>query len=774
MDSVLYVDDEVNLLEIGRIFLEESGEFRVETSVSAKKALDLMALRPYDAIISDYQMPGMDGIAFLKAIRERFGDIPFILFTGRGREEVVIDAINNGADFYLQKGGDVDAQFAELSHKIRQAVRRKRAEVALYKNEERMRFALEGANDGIWDVDLTTGRAYLSPRGCEILGYTFEEFQQVSGDWTKLINPLDMSATQEALAQYRAGKTALLEIEQRIRMKSGDWKWILSRGKAVEYDAAGNPVRMTGTHTDITGRKNAEKEILESRRLLDAMASNIPGVVYRIHVTPEGTYGYDYISDRCLQILGIENDRETFFDRFTGCVVPEDRDRFISSVRHAISTKTLWEFEGRFVRPSGETIWVSVISSPKMENDRLVFDGVLFDISDRKRAEQDLVRKNEELNASYEQVAAAEEELRGNLDEMTRTEQALRESETNYRLLADNGSDTIWVMRMDGVFTYHSPAVMQLRGFTPEEANRIGMEQALCPESLAFVRKKFQEEAEKPVGEQWQDGIYELQMYRKDGGTVWVEASVRAIRDRGGNLTGLQGSARDITERKRAEVTLRRLHKKLDVLSQLTHQDLMTQIYVLNSYLELAKSEAKGSEGIIRNIENGERAVRSIREITEFTRDYHNAGAKPPKWQNVKLAFILGLSHIPSGNIRHSIETENLEIFSDQLLEKAFRGLLENSLEHGGRVSRIHVWQVPAPDGITIVFEDDGIGIPPTKKEQIFLYGEGARSSLRGLSFVREILDITGITIRETGEPGKGARFEMMVPKGHYRHASRQ
>ncbi len=92
MISVLYVDDEAGLLEIAKLFLEKDGEFRVDTRISAQEALASPKIRSYDAIIADYQMPGMDGIAFLKVVREKFGDIPFILFTGRGREEVVIGA----------------------------------------------------------------------------------------------------------------------------------------------------------------------------------------------------------------------------------------------------------------------------------------------------------------------------------------------------------------------------------------------------------------------------------------------------------------------------------------------------------------------------------------------------------------------------------------------------------------------------------------------------------------------------------------------------------
>jgi CheY-like chemotaxis protein len=127
MFHILYVDDEPDLLEIGRLFLEHTGQFTVETITSAPTALALLKTTDFDAIISDYQMPEMDGIAFLKIVRAAGKDIPFILFTGRGREEVVIQALNEGADFYLQKGGESRSQFAELGHVITRAVERKRA-----------------------------------------------------------------------------------------------------------------------------------------------------------------------------------------------------------------------------------------------------------------------------------------------------------------------------------------------------------------------------------------------------------------------------------------------------------------------------------------------------------------------------------------------------------------------------------------------------------------------------------------------------------------------
>jgi DNA-binding response OmpR family regulator len=128
MISVLYVDDEQDLLEIGKLYLERTGEFRVATVTSAPVAISIIQSEKYDAIISDYQMPDMNGIDLLKKIRASGNTIPFIIFTGRGREEVVIQALNEGVDFYIQKGGDPGLQFAELAHKVRQAVHTKQAE----------------------------------------------------------------------------------------------------------------------------------------------------------------------------------------------------------------------------------------------------------------------------------------------------------------------------------------------------------------------------------------------------------------------------------------------------------------------------------------------------------------------------------------------------------------------------------------------------------------------------------------------------------------------
>ncbi|MEI7433591.1 MAG: CHASE4 domain-containing protein [Methanomicrobiales archaeon] len=230
--------------------------------------------------------------------------------------------------------------------------------------------------------------------------------------------------------------------------------------------------------------------------------------------------------------------------------------------------------------------------------------------------------------------------------------------------------------------------------------------------------------------------------------------------------TALKNSEQEL---RKFSTSLATTNQKLNILSRLTRKDLNNQIFVLNSYLELAKHQLTGPGSIDKTFEGMVVAIRETQKIIEYTQDYQDMGAKPPIWQNVKTTSLLGLSHISIGNIQHSLETGDLEIFADPLLEKVCQRLFENSFIHGEHVTLIRVWYATTTGGVTIFFEDDGIGIPREKKEKIFLRGDGSRASRGSLIFVREILDITGISIQETGEPGKGVRFEITVPNGAYR-----
>jgi PAS domain S-box-containing protein len=171
MFSILYVDDNADLLELGRLYLETTGDFSVTTTDSADHALSLLSRQSFDLILSDFDMPVMNGIGFLSEVRTQYRDIPFILFTGRGREEIVVEAIDKGADFYLQKGGDVKSQFAELAHKIRQAVRRHRAERALAESRDYLDKIFFSVKAGILIIDAATHTILdINPAAADLIG----------------------------------------------------------------------------------------------------------------------------------------------------------------------------------------------------------------------------------------------------------------------------------------------------------------------------------------------------------------------------------------------------------------------------------------------------------------------------------------------------------------------------------------------------------------------------------------------------------------------------
>jgi PAS domain S-box-containing protein len=145
-----------------------------------------------------------------------------------------------------------------LLRRIDQGILQQQA--SLRESEERLDFAMKGAHDGLWDEDLRTHAVFLSPRGCEMFGYSPEEFREAVSSWNAMVHPDDLPAAQEALAEHLEGRSPFFRIEQRLKTKTGDYRWVLTRGKVSVRTPAGRPVRMTGTHTDITDRRLAEEQ----------------------------------------------------------------------------------------------------------------------------------------------------------------------------------------------------------------------------------------------------------------------------------------------------------------------------------------------------------------------------------------------------------------------------------------------------------------------------------------------------------------------------------
>ena len=261
MISVLCVDDEPVLLDIEKAFLEQKKEFHVETATSGAEALRRLKSNSIDAVVADYQMPEMDGIELLKNIRSHDG-LPFILFTGRGREEVAIEAINNGVDFYIQKGGDPVAQFAELAHKIRQAVKRWKAERLLVESEQKFHTFAEFTHDWEYWQAPDNSFVYTTPACERTTGYTQEEFQGNADLINTIVHPDDRALWYNHRHTTTAA-ASVKSVEFRIIRKDGEIRWISHRCQPVQ-DPHHNILGIRAGNTDITERKLMEVALRES------------------------------------------------------------------------------------------------------------------------------------------------------------------------------------------------------------------------------------------------------------------------------------------------------------------------------------------------------------------------------------------------------------------------------------------------------------------------------------------------------------------------------
>jgi sigma-B regulation protein RsbU (phosphoserine phosphatase) len=165
---------------------------------------------------------------------------------------------------------------------FRDITERKRAEEALQRSEERLAFALEGSNDGLWDWKPQTDALFLSPRWQTMLGFEPGELKPVIGTWEKLIHPEDLDRVSEIMAEHLAGNSPSYESEYRLQSKSGEWVWILARGKVASYDEDGKPIRFVGTHVDISERKRMEADIADQLSFIRTLVDTIPNPIFAL------------------------------------------------------------------------------------------------------------------------------------------------------------------------------------------------------------------------------------------------------------------------------------------------------------------------------------------------------------------------------------------------------------------------------------------------------------------------------------------------------------
>jgi signal transduction histidine kinase len=207
-------------------------------------------------------------------------------------------------------------------------------------------------------------------------------------------------------------------------------------------------------------------------------------------------------------------------------------------------------------------------------------------------------------------------------------------------------------------------------------------------------------------------------------------------------------------------------NRKLNLLASITRHDITNQLTVLLGRIDLLADEV-ADPAVLAGLERERESVRTIQHLIAFTKDYQEIGVHAPRWH--RMGDCIGTTHGDRrGEIAFSVDLDDLEVYADPMLERICENLVDNSIRHGEHVRAIAITCRPTGDGVTVLYQDDGVGVPTEEKERIFEKGVGKHTGF-GLFLTREILAITGISIRETGEPGRGARFEIRVPAGRFR-----
>ena len=212
---------------------------------------------------------------------------------------------------------------------------------------------------------------------------------------------------------------------------------------------------------------------------------------------------------------------------------------------------------------------------------------------------------------------------------------------------------------------------------------------------------------------------------------------------------------------------LRQINDKLNLLNMITRHDILNQLTAILGYLEMMQMKFP-DPSLQKYIEKEINAAKNIQTQILFTKEYQDIGVQSPQWFDLKKIILSNAARLPLSMVKIVTHFDNLEIFADPLFEKVFYTLLENALRHGKTVTRIEFSYHLQNEDLVVVYQDNGVGIPAEYKEAI-LERKFFKHTGFGLYLSRTILGITGMTIRENGEPGKGARFEILVPKGAFR-----
>ena len=505
---VLYVDDETGLLKAAKPILEMKGAFQVETASSVEEAKKRMKEKTFDVIISDYIMPGKDGLEFLRELRESGNNIPFILFTGKGREIVAIKALNLGADQYVNKIGKPEAVYSELAHGIRTVVKGKKAEEALRDSEKEKSAVLDSMSDLVLHQDLNHRILWTNKKAADSVNLKPEELKgrYCHEVWANSATPCIGCPLDETM---KTGKP------QQREMTTPDGRIWFITGSPIK-DANDQVTSVVEVATNISEQKRTQKELRKNEEKYRRMVEQAPdsimifdpnGVVMSCNANATAMAGY--------------SKEELIGKHFSelGSLSEEQIQKIMKVFPYLSEEEKLEPFEVVRKGENGDTAFAEVHISLMIEGKEITgFQTIARDITEHKKVEA-----------------------------------ALRESEKRFRELSELLPEVIFETDEKAFLRFVNHEAYTRFGYSQED-----FEAGL--HSLQMIAPEDRERAKEAISEAMSGkttGSHEYTALRKDGTTFPIIISSTPI-VRGDRVVGIRGVMVDITERKKAEAELRR------------------------------------------------------------------------------------------------------------------------------------------------------------------------------------------------------------------------
>jgi PAS domain S-box-containing protein len=476
--------------------------------------------------------------------------------------------------------------------------------------------------------------------------------------------------------------------------------------------------------SDITERKKTEQALKESEDIFRQLERELPDYVI-IH---EGET-IVFVNVEGARLMG-KTPEQINGTSVLSYAAPEYHNLIKKNMalRHMGTVVDPYDIE--IIAPSGERRWVVIRAAPLRNREKPATLTVLTDITERKRAED-----------------------------------ALIESEAKYRTIIENMQDLVYQTDVQGNLTMISPAGIRLAGYPSPDA--------VLGKNIArdlYVDPKEREQFLAELKEKGAVNNFPVRLKAGDGTIRYATASSHFYFNAQGKMLGVEGVLHDVTERKIAEKALLQANKKLLLLSGITRHDINNQLTVILGYLALMENQHPYPV-LNDHFSKIITAANRISSMIRFTRQYENIGVSDPAWQNTRTLVDTAAKDAPLGQVTLKNDImAGIEVYADPLIVKVCYNLMDNAARYGGKITTIRFSFKEHDGDRIIVCEDDGNGVLAEEKEKIFDRGFGKNTGL-GLALSREILSITGITLKETGEPGKGARFEITVPEGMWRIA---